>query len=94
MSRPKGSLNKRTRQALHAAKEGELWAGTTPLDFLRKIMQDPEKPESLRIEAAKAAAPYVHPRLSNVEVSAKQETWTSLLASLPKASPKEAETKP
>jgi hypothetical protein len=44
-------------------ESGEL----TPLDYLKSIYQDSTKDESTRIDAAKAAAPYVHPKLSNVE---------------------------
>lgn len=45
--------------------------GTTPLDFLLSIMRDADEEKDKRIEAAKAAAPYVHPRLSNVEANVR-----------------------
>jgi hypothetical protein len=36
----------------------------TPLDFLGAIYRDPMQPISLRLRAAIAAAPFVHPKLS------------------------------
>ena len=38
----------------------------SPLDYLLSIMQDEGQPQSARVEAAKAAAPYLHPRLAQV----------------------------
>ena len=35
----------------------------TPLEFLLKTMWNRKKPHSLRIDAAKAAAPYVHRKM-------------------------------
>lgn len=41
----------------------------TPLDYLLAVLRDPSRPEKERFEAAKAAAPYVHARLSSVDHS-------------------------
>lgn len=65
--RKPGTLTKRTREAaekLHI--EGE-----NPLDFLLQVMRNPEADFDARFEAAKAAAPYVHPRLQAVEMKAE-----------------------
>lgn len=40
--------------------------GITPLEYLIHVMREGED-EKLRFEAAKAAAPYVHPRLAAIE---------------------------
>lgn len=40
---------------------------TTPLEVMLNIMRDPTSEPQMRFEAAKAAAPYVHPRLSQVD---------------------------
>ena len=65
--RQKGSVNKAT-----AAKVAEVAAsGLTPLDYLLGVMRDVAGEPGQRIDAAKAAAPYVHPKLSTVEVSGK-----------------------
>jgi hypothetical protein len=61
--RPKGARNKRTRILLEAAEAG----GEMPLDFLLRLMRDPRAPMTRRLEAAKAAAPFAHARLSPVE---------------------------
>lgn len=73
--RPKGSkLATRTRKiAEHLAAEG-----MTPLEYLLRVMHAPSdhedakiqaQREMLRFEAAKAAAPYMHPRLAAVELT-------------------------
>ena len=72
MSRTKGALGKKTRMALHAAQTADLTqvpAGSSPVDYLLKVMRDPEKPDQLRLEAAKAAAPYIQPRLTTIDTT-------------------------
>ena len=65
--RPKGAINKATqaRQAIIAA------SGLTPLDFMLAVMRDEDKDPRDRMYAANAAAPYVHPKLANVELGNK-----------------------
>jgi hypothetical protein len=65
--RPKGVPNKRTSVQAQAAAA----TGITPLAFLLKVMRDSNKALDMRIDAAKAAAPYMHSRLASVEVSGK-----------------------
>lgn len=63
--RPKGAINKATKE-----KRAEIEAsGLTPLDFMLGILRDEGKEAAERFEAAKAAAPYVHARLSSIEAS-------------------------
>ncbi len=70
MARTQGALNKRTRAALHAAQTGELGSGgESPVDYLLRVMRDSKKPDPVRIEAAKAVAPYLAPKLSAVELT-------------------------
>lgn len=60
-----------------AKREAEIRAsGLTPLDFMLAILRDEAKPDDLRFEAAKAAAPYVHPKLSNVDHKSSDGTMT------------------
>lgn len=68
--RKKGTKNPATiakeallEEVIAKAVEGE----TTPLEVMLQIMRDPDSPAAMRFEAAKAAAPYVHPRLSQVD---------------------------
>jgi hypothetical protein len=51
-------------------------SGQTPLEFMLEVMRDTGAERSERLDMAKAAAPYIHPRLSNVEakVDASVET--------------------
>jgi hypothetical protein len=76
--RKQGAATKKTREvADKAASEG-----ITPLEFMLKIMRTEPSDEvederllqsmlEMRFEAAKAAAPYIHPRLAAVEHSGK-----------------------
>lgn len=64
--RKAGSATKRTREIADAISEG-----LTPLEFLTNIYRDVGEEMSRRVDAAKAAAPYVHARLASVEMSGK-----------------------
>ena len=64
--RQKGTLNKRTAATLEAIAA----SGTTPLQYLIAVMRDETNDPAVRLDAAKAAAPYCHAKLANVEVNA------------------------
>jgi hypothetical protein len=64
--RKRGGLNKRTIALAQASQEA-IRSGLTPLDFLLQILRDPAKDDRLRLDAAKAAAPFCHPRLTAAE---------------------------
>jgi len=81
MGRPKGSHNKATLEQIEKIKE----SGQTPLEYLASIYQDPARDIKDRIDAAKAASPYVHSRLSSMEVNAavtevSHEEWIRMLS--------------
>lgn len=58
-----GSPNKAS-----AAKAAAVEAsGLTPLDYMLEVMRDEDEPADVRLDAAKSAAPYVHPKLASVE---------------------------
>jgi len=61
--KPKGSTNKALREAREKAAAG----GLMPLDYLLEVMRNVTEDQSKRIDAAKAAAPYLHPKLANIE---------------------------
>ena len=62
--RKPNSLTIRTREiAERAARDGS----QTPLEYMLDVMRDGEQSPLMRFEAAKAAAPYIHPRLNAVE---------------------------
>jgi hypothetical protein len=64
-----GSVSKLSREAAKA----EFDKGMTPLEFFTSVMRDPDQPLATRLEAAKAAAPYMHSRLATVEIAGKPE---------------------
>jgi len=67
--RKKGTPNRAT-----AAKVAEIAAsGLTPLDFMLGVMRDEDRPFPDRLDAAKSAAPYVHPKLAAVEHSGSMD---------------------
>lgn len=64
--RKPGSRNRKTKAQIEAVKS----SGITPLDYLLNLMRNEKADDDDRLEAAKAAAPYVHPKLSSVEMNA------------------------
>lgn len=61
--RKPGSPNKAT-----AAREAEIKAsGLTPLQYMLQVMRDDKAPADRRDDMAKAAAPYVHPKLATMQ---------------------------
>jgi len=64
--RPKGAVNRRTREFRQAVEK----SGQAPLEYMLHVMRT-SKDQKRRDWAAAAAAPYVHPRLQSAMV--KQE---------------------
>jgi hypothetical protein len=61
--RKAGSVTAKTREvADKAAAEG-----LTPLDYMLSVLRDEDMEPAARMDAAKAAAPYVHAKLASVE---------------------------
>lgn len=61
--RKPGAANKMNDLARRKAAEG----GIMPLDYMLDVLRDEEQPMAARMDAAKAAAPYVHAKLASVE---------------------------
>jgi hypothetical protein len=61
--RKPGVRNRRTQSLLNGLEE----SGLMPLDYLLSIMRDNKQDVDRRIDAAKAAAAYCHPRLAQIE---------------------------
>ena len=55
--RPKGAKSAKTLEIARKAIE----SGLTPLEYMMEILRDVNQPKELRFEAAKSAAPYIHP---------------------------------
>lgn len=65
--RKKGKPNNKTA-ALQAAIED---TGETPLAYMVRVMRDRSVEHNRRDEMAKAAAPYIHSKLANVQLTGK-----------------------
>ena len=65
--------NQAPRNKATAAKAAAIAAsGLTPLDYMISVLRDEKRRTSrARMEAAKSAAPYVHPRLASIEHGGK-----------------------
>lgn len=70
--RPRGSANRRTREIADRAAE----AGMTPLEYMLAVVRDETIDPARRDEMAKAAAPYMHPRLGSNQVAVTQRAET------------------
>ena len=65
--RKAGSPNKKTAEVQKHVQE----TGITPLEYMLQVMRDPGEDPKARLGAAQAAAPYVHAKLSSVELGGK-----------------------
>jgi len=63
--RPKGAKNKKTQAQVKAIEE----SGVTPLEYMLDVMRDPKAEKPRRDDMARAAAPYVHPKLGQVDIA-------------------------
>lgn len=78
--RKAGSTNRYSKELLsQAMQEGDL-----PVHYLLSVMRDKSLDTRLRIEAAKAAAPYLHHKLASMQVdlTVQEMTHEEWLASL------------
>jgi hypothetical protein len=65
--RKTGGRKKGTPNKANAKREAEIAAsGLTPLDYMLKVMRDPNEDKDRRLEAAGKAAQYVHPKLAAI----------------------------
>ena len=60
--RPRGAATKRTREIADFA----VAEGVSPLEYMLAVMRDNDAEPARRDDMAKAAAAYIHPRLSSV----------------------------
>lgn len=67
--RPKGQRNKKTQERMDLAMQ-ILQSGQTPLQIMWNMARGTRKFDAQILEACKAAAPYVHPKLIAVKMDA------------------------
>ena len=65
--RPRGRKSGKTLALLDAVAT----QGLTPLEYLLNLLRDEQLERAVRLDAAKAAAPYVHPRLAQIDTTLK-----------------------
>ena len=70
--RKPGSATRKTREIADAAAD----TGITPLEYMLSLLRDKDLAGAERFEAAKAAAPYMHPRLSSLDMNARIDVLT------------------
>ena len=64
-----GTANKKTREiADKAAAEG-----ITPLEYMLEVMRNEDAEPPRRDDMAKAAAPFIHPRLQSTKIEGPEE---------------------
>ena len=61
--RKKGSVSKRSQEVAAAIMQ----TGKLPLAYMLEVMRDETADAQRRDEMARAAAPYIHPRLSSID---------------------------
>lgn len=66
--RRKGSVNAKTKKRKDVAAKA-LESGLTPLDYMLDRLRDKNETAAVRLQCARDAAPYVHPRLAAIEHS-------------------------
>ena len=71
--RPRGSINRFSAEIRAAAATATAASGEElPLQYMLRIMNDPQADSQRRDYMAKAAAAYVHPRLNSTELGGKE----------------------
>lgn len=82
--RPGAGRKKGASTALNEkARVEALDSGESPLAFLLRAMHDDKADFGTRLDAAKAAAPYVHARLSSVDMTSKTDGTLKVISDTP-----------
>ena len=77
----RGGRKAGTPNKASAAKAAQIEAsGLTPLDFMLQVLRDKKADMHTRFEAAKAAAPYVHPKFAPTEQPKPDDTKAADMA--------------
>ena len=76
--RKKGVPNKKNQELLEKVAS----EGITPLQYMLNIMRDTTAEPLVRSDMAKAAAPYIHPKLSSVDAKVSVSSQEAALAEL------------
>ena len=66
--RKKGVPNTKTQEQVKAIEE----SGLTPLEYMLRVLRDERQDPAVRLDAANKAAPYVHAKLSSIDIGGKE----------------------
>lgn len=70
----KGGRQKGVPNKVTLTKAAEIAAGgLTPLDYMLQVLRDENRSDAERMDAAKAAAPYAHPKLATMMVKGDKD---------------------
>jgi hypothetical protein len=79
--RKPGGANKLSKEAYERAKD----SGELPLDYMLRVMRDENADEARRVDCAKAAAPYIHPKRAPVDGDGQEAGLTlTVLTGVPR----------
>lgn len=76
--RKRGTPNRKTAETVKAVEQ----SGLTPLEYMLSVMRDVANEPRDRLSAAEKAAPYVHAKLSSIELNANVTTHEASLDDL------------
>jgi hypothetical protein len=76
--RPAGAPNKKTASLLEEIKA----SGQTPIEFLIEVMRDVTEEKTIRVDAAKSVAPYLHAKLASIDVKADVHVHEAFISGL------------
>ena len=82
--RPRGSGNRFTKDISEMLGNMQ-----SPLEFMLEIMNNPNNDQRERLDAAKAAAPFIHPRIAHIEMKAEIEQPQYVINARPKVTVEE-----
>ena len=83
--RPTGSKARGLRITERMLARAELSDTSNPLQYMLAVMADTNLKHNIRLQAAIAAAPYVHPKLASVEIKGNAEAPLQVTADLSSA---------
>ena len=76
--RPKGSGNKFTKDISEILEDNQ-----SPLEYMLSVMNNTDNDQRERLDAAKAAAPYIHARIAHIEVKTDLENVQRVINAQP-----------
>jgi len=76
--RPKGSGNKFTKDISEMLEDNQ-----SPLEYMLEVMNNTDNEQRERLDAAKAAAPYIHARISYIDMNVETESIRYVISAQP-----------